>query len=132
MAIAAISIAWLSMDPLNTRARSTVDRTWDWLASTDEWSAWLREHVPDDLFALVNFEDRDKARTLVRHGKRGPSLTYYVPYRDLVAAYEAHTLESFAAEIYRGLYAAWARRMELPDPPRFDDSDLPTAASRLP
>ncbi|HYF71669.1 MAG TPA: hypothetical protein VD864_02550 [Nocardioides sp.] len=46
--------------------------TWDRLASTDEWSAWLQEHVPDDLFALVNVEDREKARTLVRPSGRLP------------------------------------------------------------
>lgn len=132
MTVATVSIAWLTDDPLNTQARSSVKRTWDWLASTEEWSAWLREYVPDDLFALVNFEDRDKARTLVRHGKKGPSLTGYVPYRDLVAAYEAHTLESFAAEVYRALYGAWAKKMELPEPPHFDDSDLPKSSARLP
>lgn len=73
-------------------ARTTLTRTWDRLASTDEWSAWLAEHVPDNLFVVANFEDRDQPKSLVRQGKRRPSLSYYVPYRDLLAADEARTV----------------------------------------
>ena len=45
------------------------------------------------------------------------SLTYYVPETYVQAASETNNLAEFAAEVYRDLYAAWARKRRLPDPP---------------
>lgn len=127
-----ISIAWLSDEDLNTHAQWTINRTWTWLRATPQWEAWLADNVPPELFVSVNFEDRDQPRSLVRMKIAGrPTLTYYAPYRDVKAAAEARNLKSYAAEVYRNIYLAWARKNKLPEPPSIDDADL-AVPSRLP
>lgn len=130
--VAAISIAWLA-DGVTSYSMSVIEFTWDWLADRPEWQDWISTHVPDEAFVSVMFEDREKARGLVRRNRAGePSITYYQPYRDVEAAREAHTLPSIAAEVFRNTYNAWAKNQRLPAPPRIDDADLPPVSSRLP
>jgi hypothetical protein len=128
-----ISISWLSDEDLNTHAQWTINRTWTWLRATSQWQEWLSAHVPPELFVSVNFEDREAPKSLIRTKTASrPTLTYYAPYRDVQAAVEARNLKSYASEVYRDVYRAWARKNKLPEPPTIDDAELSAIPSRLP
>lgn len=123
-----ISVAWLA-DETNTQAQTTLPRVWAALRSKPTWQKWLHDNVPPDLFIVVNFEDRDKRRKLLKND----SLTYYVPFTEVKAAAEARNLPNYAAEIYRDVYTAWAEKHHRPPPPPIDDTDLSRVVpSRLP
>lgn len=122
-----ISIAWLS-DDVPTLARSTIERTWSSLRTEPTWSEWLENNVEMGQFIVVNFEERDARRSILRGG----DLSVYVPATEVVAAAEARNLKSYAAELYRDIYAALAEKSKRPAPPVLTDNMLTGIVSRFP
>lgn len=107
-----ISIAWLAEDlPEDAEELSVI---WRELANTEPWEAWLTTHMrPLKVFSVVTFDERHKARMMVR----GDDLSYHIPAARLRDGERAGHLPAVMQEVFFEVYRKWAEKRGLPKPP---------------